>query len=82
MLCLDTSLDQIDLCLKITGEEVGVGFKFGPTWTTHWFQVDISIPKNCLGETEIVLRFNPTCEALLWSADGQPIKGVISLLTY
>uniref|UniRef100_A0A1I7VP26 alpha-mannosidase n=1 Tax=Loa loa TaxID=7209 RepID=A0A1I7VP26_LOALO len=62
--------------LSMQGAEVGVGFKFGPTWTTHWFQVDISLPQNCQTETKIVLRFDPNCEALLWSVDGQPIKGL------
>ncbi|VIO88100.1 Uncharacterized protein BM_BM9778 [Brugia malayi] len=62
--------------LSIRGIEVNVGFKFGPTWTTHWFQVDITLPENYTSETEIVLRFDPNCEALLWSADGQPIKGL------
>ncbi|VDK83362.1 unnamed protein product [Litomosoides sigmodontis] len=70
------TFDEAVEALSIRGEEVDVGFKFGPTWTTHWFQVDISIPQNCSSEREIVLRCNPTCEALLWSADGEPIKGL------
>ncbi|VDM92714.1 unnamed protein product, partial [Onchocerca ochengi] len=62
--------------LSIRGTEVNEGFKFGPTWTTHWFQVDINIPEDCQIETKIVLRFDPSCEALLWSVDGRPIMGL------
>ncbi|VBB30952.1 unnamed protein product [Acanthocheilonema viteae] len=62
--------------LSTRGAEVCIGFKFGPTWTTHWFQVDISLPQNCSSETKFVLRFDPLCEALLWSEDGHPIKGL------
>uniref|UniRef100_A0A0R3S005 alpha-mannosidase n=1 Tax=Elaeophora elaphi TaxID=1147741 RepID=A0A0R3S005_9BILA len=70
------TFDEAVEALSVRGVEVDVGFKYGPTWTTHWFQVDISLPQNCSKGTKLVLRFDPNCEALLWSVDGQPIKGL------
>ncbi|VDO45254.1 unnamed protein product [Onchocerca flexuosa] len=66
--------------LSIRGAEVDIGFKFGPTWTTHWFEIGINLPEDCQSEKKIVLRVDPDCEALLWSVDGRPIKGIILLL--
>ncbi|OZC06934.1 glycosyl hydrolase family 38 protein [Onchocerca flexuosa] len=62
--------------LSIRGAEVDIGFKFGPTWTTHWFEIGINLPEDCQSEKKIVLRVDPDCEALLWSVDGRPIKGL------
>uniref|UniRef100_A0A914REK9 Alpha-mannosidase Ams1-like N-terminal domain-containing protein n=1 Tax=Parascaris equorum TaxID=6256 RepID=A0A914REK9_PAREQ len=54
---------------------VEVGFIFGPTWSTHWFQVDIEIPKGW-DKKESVLRLDVGCEALIWGLDGRPIEGL------
>ncbi|MCP9256836.1 Alpha-mannosidase [Dirofilaria immitis] len=39
--------------LSTRGAKVDVGFKFGPTWTTHWFQIDITLPQNCQKEAKL-----------------------------
>ncbi|VDN08434.1 unnamed protein product, partial [Thelazia callipaeda] len=62
--------------LSVRGSEVNVGFKFGPTWTTHWFQIDVEVPEDWDMETKSVLRIDAECEALLWSEDGEPIQGL------
>ncbi|VDN18928.1 unnamed protein product [Gongylonema pulchrum] len=56
--------------------EVGVGFKFGPTWSTHWFQIDVVVPEKWQSKKRVVLRVDAECEATLWSADGQVIQGL------
>uniref|UniRef100_A0A915BXT3 alpha-mannosidase n=1 Tax=Parascaris univalens TaxID=6257 RepID=A0A915BXT3_PARUN len=61
--------------LSKRGMAVEVGFIFGPTWSTHWFQVDIEIPKGW-DKKESVLRLDVGCEALIWGLDGRPIEGL------
>ncbi len=53
------------------------GDKFGPRWSTHWFKLEIEIPKSWRGR-EVHLRFQSVSEALVWSADGRPLQGLVS----
>ncbi|MEI6197469.1 MAG: glycoside hydrolase family 38 C-terminal domain-containing protein, partial [Verrucomicrobiota bacterium] len=53
------------------------GEKFGPRWSTHWFKLEIEIPKSWRGR-EAHLRFQSVSEALVWSADGKPLQGFVS----
>lgn len=50
------------------------GQSFGPTWSTHWFQLEIEIPDNMKGE-EVHLLWNSNSEALVWHG-GNPIQGL------
>ncbi|KAJ8314849.1 hypothetical protein KUTeg_006999 [Tegillarca granosa] len=42
-----------------------LGMSFGPTWSTHWFRLDIEIPDSWEGE-EVHLLWNSHSEALVW----------------
>ncbi|KAI8817665.1 glycosyl hydrolases family 38 N-terminal domain-containing protein [Fimicolochytrium jonesii] len=64
-----------DQAIKGDFSPAKVGDKFGPTWSTHWFRVTIDIPASFKGE-EVELIFDPTCEALVWSTDGEPLMGI------
>ncbi|VDK58819.1 unnamed protein product [Anisakis simplex] len=57
------------------GESVDKDFTFGPTWSTHWFQVDTDIPKKW-HKKDLLLRFDTGCEALAWNLNGTPIQGI------
>lgn len=70
----DVSFAEAVEKLSTEGSVVQKGFSFGPTWSTHWFQVDIDIPKDFAGD--IVLRFDANCEALIWCIDGRPVQGL------
>ena len=52
-----------------------VGDTFGPTWSTHWFKIGIEIPADFKGE-EVFLLFDSSSEALIWSLDGIPLRGL------
>eukprot|EP00842_Homolaphlyctis_polyrhiza_P004464 jgi/Hompol1/5018/HPOL_004093-RA len=52
-----------------------VGDKFGPTWSTHWFKLSITVPSAMTGK-KIVLLFDPSCEACIWSTSGEPLQGI------
>jgi alpha-mannosidase len=49
---------------------------FGPGWSTHWFRIDYTIPKEWKGR-EVALYFNSTSEGCVWK-DGVPIQGLTS----
>ncbi|KAL3883418.1 hypothetical protein ACJMK2_029685 [Sinanodonta woodiana] len=50
-----------------------VGQSFGPSWSTHWFCVEIDVPSDWMGK-EVRLRWNSNSEALIW-VNGQPVQG-------
>eukprot|EP00026_Physarum_polycephalum_P001500 Phypoly_transcript_01502.p1 GENE.Phypoly_transcript_01502~~Phypoly_transcript_01502.p1 ORF type:complete len:1033 (+),score=184.98 Phypoly_transcript_01502:1-3099(+) len=53
-----------------------VGDSFGPSWSTHWFKVSITVPSGAewVGK-EVVLSFNGGCEAMIWDK-GVPMQGL------
>ena len=53
------------------------GEKFGPRWSSHWFKIDLQIPAAWRGR-EVHLRFQSASEALVWSAEGKPLQGLVS----
>ncbi|KAJ2089528.1 Glycoside hydrolase, 38 vacuolar alpha mannosidase [Coemansia sp. RSA 986] len=52
-----------------------VGQVFGPSWTTHWFRVTVRIPDSFEGKP-VQFLFDTNSEAMVWSADGEPIMGL------
>ncbi|MEE6520242.1 hypothetical protein FKM82_018074 [Ascaphus truei] len=55
-----------------------IGETFGPTWWTCWFKVQLSIPKNWVGQ-EVHLIWESDGEGMVWR-DGQPVQ--VRDLTY
>lgn len=51
-----------------------IGDMFGPLWSTHWFKLEISIPKDWRGR-EVHLLWDSSGEACVWQ-DGQPQQGL------
>ncbi|OAA67914.1 alpha-mannosidase [Niveomyces insectorum RCEF 264] len=57
-------------------EETSVGAFFGPSWSTHWFRVELTVPA-ALREKELLeLHWDSNSEALIWSEDGEPLQGL------
>ncbi|KAJ2798699.1 Glycoside hydrolase, 38 vacuolar alpha mannosidase, partial [Coemansia helicoidea] len=54
---------------------IGVGHSFGPSWSTHWVRATIRIPQ-AFGGKQVRLVFDPSCEAMVWSAEGEPLQGI------
>ncbi|KAI9312271.1 galactose mutarotase-like domain-containing protein [Dichotomocladium elegans] len=52
-----------------------LGEWFGPSWSTHWFHVQLRIPNEFAGE-EVHFIWNADNEALIWSIDGSPLQGL------
>lgn len=55
------------------GTPVGLGFRWGPVWSTAWFRVRGRVPASFKGQ-RVLLRFSSGTEACLWR-DGQPVAG-------
>ncbi|CAO3591355.1 unnamed protein product [Absidia cylindrospora] len=49
--------------------------KFGPSWATHWFKVDILIPET-LQDLHVVFQWDMNSEGMIWSTDGVPQQGL------
>ncbi|KAI8986966.1 galactose mutarotase-like domain-containing protein [Pilobolus umbonatus] len=49
--------------------------EFGPSWSTHWFYLVVTIPEEMKGE-EVVLLWDMGCEGLVWSMEGEPLQGL------
>ena len=55
-------------------EPVNIGDKFGKSWDTHWFKIDITIPDDWLAdEKEVHLIWNGKCEGSLYPVDGSKL---------
>ncbi|KAI8098364.1 galactose mutarotase-like domain-containing protein [Gilbertella persicaria] len=52
-----------------------LGEWFGPSWSTHWFHVQIRIPNEFVGE-EVLFIWNADNEAMIWSMEGVTLQGL------
>jgi alpha-mannosidase len=51
-----------------------VGEQFGPPWSTHWFKVEITIPRRWR-DREVHLLWDSSTEACVWH-EGEPQQGL------
>nr|XP_021523910.1 alpha-mannosidase 2C1 isoform X2 [Aotus nancymaae] len=51
-----------------------VGDRFGPTWWTCWFRVELTIPEAWVGQ-EVHLCWESDGEGLVWR-EGEPVQGL------
>ena len=56
---------------------------FGPSWSTHWFKLEITVPKHALSNQqlqvqgkELHLLWNSDTEAMIYATDGTPLQGL------
>lgn len=54
---------------------IKVGESFGPTWSTHWFKIEIAIPEAWKGQP-VLFRWKSQSEAMIWSRSGEPLQGL------
>lgn len=57
-------------------EETEVGKEFGPSWATHWFKVQLTVPKDLRDKERLEFHWDANNEGLVWSADGNPLQGL------
>lgn len=50
---------------------------FGPSWSTHWFRVELKVPERWMEAEEAPLfDFDSSDEGFYYSADGTPLQGL------
>ncbi|KAI8866498.1 hypothetical protein GQ42DRAFT_139750, partial [Ramicandelaber brevisporus] len=48
---------------------------FGPSWSTHWFHIKMTVPKDWVGD-EVWFRFDAGNEGLIYSKEGKALQGL------
>ena len=53
-----------------------IGESFGPSWSTHWFRVHLTIPSQLLKANHLELQWDANNEGLIWNEHGEPLQGL------
>ncbi|PQE27187.1 putative alpha-mannosidase protein [Rutstroemia sp. NJR-2017a WRK4] len=53
-----------------------VGESFGPSWSTHWFKVKITVPSELRKKELLELHWDANNEGMVWTEDGKPLQGL------
>ncbi|KAK6531971.1 Glycoside hydrolase, 38 vacuolar alpha mannosidase [Orbilia ellipsospora] len=49
---------------------------FGPSWSTHWFRLHLTVPERMRDKWPVEFRWDANCESMVWSEDGCPLQGL------
>ncbi|KAF2146780.1 glycoside hydrolase family 38 protein [Aplosporella prunicola CBS 121167] len=49
---------------------------FGPSWSTHWFRVQLTIPSDLHDKEHLEFHWDAHNEGLIWTEDGKPVHGL------
>ena len=52
------------------------GESFGPSWSTHWFRVQFTIPHDWIYKPRVELHWDSNNEGMVWTEDGKPLQGL------
>ncbi|OBW63769.1 MAG: Transcription initiation factor TFIID, subunit TAF5 [Aureobasidium pullulans] len=53
-----------------------VGESFGPSWSTHWFRVHLTVPSSLADKDHLELHWDAKNEGLIWNEKGEPLQGL------
>lgn len=53
-----------------------VGAWFGPSWSTHWFKVILTVPSELRDKRLLELHWDANNEGMIWNEDGHPLQGL------
>ncbi|KAL2072506.1 hypothetical protein VTL71DRAFT_11849 [Oculimacula yallundae] len=59
-----------------TFKKTTVGEWFGPSWSTHWFKVQITVPPELCKKELLELHWDANNEGMVWTDDGKPLQGL------
>jgi alpha-mannosidase len=57
-------------------KETATGNEFGPSWSTHWFKVILTLPEWTCSKPQVELHWDCNNEATVWTEDGKPLHGL------
>ncbi|SMQ50893.1 unnamed protein product [Zymoseptoria tritici ST99CH_3D1] len=52
------------------------GQSFGPSWSTHWFKVQFTVPQEWSYKPCVELHWDSSSEGMVWTEDGKPLQGL------
>ncbi|ETI27408.1 hypothetical protein G647_09598 [Cladophialophora carrionii CBS 160.54] len=52
------------------------GESFGPAWATHWFRVQLMVPKHMRDGEHLEFHWDAGNEGMVWTHDGKPLQGL------
>ena len=53
-----------------------VGSVYGPSWSTHWFKVVLTVPEELQDKEVLEFHWDANNEGLIWSEEGHPLQGL------
>ncbi len=53
-----------------------VGASFGPSWSTHWFRIELTVPENLKHKDHLEFHWDADNEGLIWTEHGEPVHGL------
>lgn len=53
-----------------------VGASFGPSWSTHWFRIRLTVPEDMREKEHLEFHWDANNEGLVWTEDGHPLQGL------
>ncbi|CAN6674546.1 alpha-mannosidase [Trichomonascus vanleenenianus] len=62
--------------VKNTFRPASIGEKFGPSWATHWFRVQIKVPDSWPKKQEVLFNWDCGNEGLIFTEDGRVVVGL------
>lgn len=52
------------------------GNAFGPSWSTHWFKIHLTVPHHLLDKERLEFHWDANNEGLIWTEHGHPLQGL------
>ena len=52
------------------------GEVFGPSWSTHWFKIKVTVPKSMLKGEFLEFHWDTGAEGMVWTHNGNPVQGL------
>lgn len=53
-----------------------VGESFGPSWSTHWFKVQLTVPPELVKKEHLEFVWDANNEGMIWTTEGDVVHGL------
>ncbi|CAI6332148.1 unnamed protein product [Periconia digitata] len=53
-----------------------VGESFGPSWSTHWFKIQLTVPPELLEKEHLEFVWDANNEGMIWTKEGDVVHGL------
>ncbi|KAF2187131.1 glycoside hydrolase family 38 protein [Zopfia rhizophila CBS 207.26] len=53
-----------------------VGESFGPSWSTHWFKIQLTVPEDLRDKAHLEFHWDANNEGMIWTEKGDVVHGL------